>query len=141
MLGESTEVIEIDIGGTSRITTLKKTVTKVLYLIKYPNSALATLFSGKYNILTHNDRVFIDRESKPFIGMINYLRTGKAPYFMDKKSECNFNDELDFWGVPNIESKKSSRNKIIKFDSEWCASTLTLSESNTTLKKDSIRIK
>lgn len=53
-------IIDLDIGGTHKITTTKTT------LCASPNSTLAAMFSGRHQIPTHNGRVFIDRDGETF---------------------------------------------------------------------------
>ncbi len=51
--------------------------------MKYENSTLNAMFSGRFNLTFHKNKIFIDREFKPFMHMINYLRTGVKPIFDD----------------------------------------------------------
>lgn len=125
------EVINLNVGGTHMISTTRNT------LIKYPLSAISVLFSGNYKLHKIDGKIFIDRDGEPFSMMINYLRTDKYPIFNSKKQEYYFIKELEFWKIPVIEKDNISSNKNQMFDSEWCAPTLTLENSNLTVKKDS----
>lgn len=51
-------IIDLDIGGTHKITTTKMT------LCSAPDSTLAAMFSGRHKLNMHNGRVFIDREGE-----------------------------------------------------------------------------
>ena len=68
------DIIDLDIGG-QHITTTKKT------LMRFEGSVLHAMFSGRHQLPKHNGRIFIDRDGKAFIHMINYLRTGEKPPF------------------------------------------------------------
>jgi len=128
---KDTDILDLDIGGTQKITTLRST------LLKYPNSALAAMFSGKYEVAKHNDRHFIDRDGNSFLQMVNFLRNSKIPNFKDKTEEASFYEELEFWQIPY---KDEAINKIQnQFDPEWYANTLILEYNNTTVKKHNIQ--
>jgi hypothetical protein len=58
------------------------------------------MFSGRHKLSMHNGRVFIDRNGEAFSSMLNFLRTGRVPYFENQATEYSFYDELDFWMVP-----------------------------------------
>ena len=81
------DIFDLDIGGTHKISTTRNTLTKVKWIknnfvyIKFANSALSVMFSGRHEIQTHNGRIFIDRQGDAFINVINYLRNGKYPNF------------------------------------------------------------
>ncbi len=53
------DIIDINVGGLL-ITSSKKT------LMKFNGSALHAMFSGRFNLTIHANRIFIDRDSKPF---------------------------------------------------------------------------
>ena len=53
-------IIDIDIGGTHKITTTKTTLTSA------KDSTLAAMFSGRHKLSMHNGRVFIDRDGETF---------------------------------------------------------------------------
>jgi hypothetical protein len=128
---KDSDILDLDVGGTQKITTLRST------LLKYPNSALAAMFSGKYEIAKHNERHFIDRDGSSFVYMINFLRNSKIPNFKDKPEEASFYEELEFWQIPY---KDEAINKIQNFfDPEWYANTLILEYNNTTVKKHNLQ--
>jgi len=76
------------------LTTTRNTLTQV------KDSSLAAMFSGRHKLSMHNGRVFIDRNGEAFNLMLNFLRTGKVPFFENQTTEFAFYDELDFWMVP-----------------------------------------
>ena len=98
------DILDLNIGGTHQITTSRNT------LIKYKNSALATLFSGEKELPKYNGKIFIDRDGESFINLINFLRTGKFPVLKNDIEESKFFTELEFWKIPLSDG---SKNKII----------------------------
>jgi len=128
---KDSDILDLDVGGTQKITTLRST------LLKYPNSALAAMFSGKYEIAKHNERHFIDRDGSSFVYVINFLRNSKMPNFKDKAEEASFYEVLEFWQIPY---KDEATNKIQnQFDPEWYVNTLILEYNNTTVKKHNLQ--
>lgn len=67
------KLIDLDVGGTEKIITTLKTLTK------FPKSALGAMFSGKFHLKTVNNRIFIDRDASAFIYLLQYLRNGVVP--------------------------------------------------------------
>lgn len=49
----SSDIIELDVGGTHMIATARTTLTK------FPSSDLGSMFSGKHKLNMHNGRVFL----------------------------------------------------------------------------------
>eukprot|EP00826_Nyctotherus_ovalis_P048143 TRINITY_DN5637_c0_g2_i7.p1 TRINITY_DN5637_c0_g2~~TRINITY_DN5637_c0_g2_i7.p1 ORF type:complete len:362 (-),score=82.97 TRINITY_DN5637_c0_g2_i7:48-1133(-) len=115
----STEIIEMNIGGTHMIATTKET------LCKDSNSVLATMFNGKHKLKILEGRVFIDRDGDAFCMLLSYLRNNKLPLFESKAQENIFYEELNYWGV----SLDSAPNAFEQFDADWCAPTLRLTSS------------
>ena len=116
----STDIIDLNIGGTFTTSTSKQTLTK------YPHSALAKMFSGKYKLQTHNGRVFIDRDGRIFQYVLSYLRNGTLPPFDENDSlKESFYNELDYWQIPLTDINVHNKSPFI-FDTEWCAETLSI---------------
>ena len=126
-----TDIIDLDIGGSYKITTTKQT------LQKYPNSLLSLLFDNTSKLQTYNNRIFIDRDGLSFMNLLFYLRNNKIPTFENEKDKKNFFDELEYWQIPytNKEKKKS----IMVFDKNWCAQTLQIDSSLIKLYKNNIQ--
>jgi hypothetical protein len=122
----SSEVIEMNIGGTHMIATTKETLCKV------HDSALAAMFNGKHKLRTYKERVFIDRDGDAFCMMLSYLRSSKIPLFENKAEENLFYEELDYWRIP------INPLAIVfeEFDPSWCAPTLKLTSKNCTVRKN-----
>jgi hypothetical protein len=91
---EEGEVLTLDVGGQGSITTAKRT------LMKYPDSALSAMFSGRHALPLHNGKVFVDRNYRPFARMISFLRTGRIPRVPSSSEEQELKEEMDYWGVP-----------------------------------------
>ena len=125
------EFIDLNIGGTYKITTSKQT------LQKYPNSLLSILFEDKSKLQIYNNRIFIDRDGKTFMNLLFYLRNNKIPYFENEKDKKNFFDELEFWQIPYI--NKGKKKSIMTFDINWCAQTLQIDSSLIKLNKNNIQ--
>ena len=121
-------IFEINVGGQTTVTTTRTTLTKV------PNSALAALFSGRHRIPYFHGQVFIDRDPEPFCNMISFLRTGKLPGFKTASEEIEFLEELDYWQI-HLDPDSSDENKVITFDPELVAQTLSLEQDNTVIRK------
>ena len=85
-------VIDLDIGGTHKITTLRSTLTKVINQLinsKYADSTLAKLFSLislEYVLKLHNGRYFIDRDGQTFIQLLDYLSNYHYITFRKRKN-------------------------------------------------------
>lgn len=90
------EVIALNVGGTHHLMTERD----VLRLV--PGSLLYKMFSGMHECKRINDEVFLDRDGKTFLNLVNYLRNNMTvfPEFMDKNDEIHFFEELAHWGIP-----------------------------------------
>ena len=67
-----------------------------------PGSLLNRCFNGSIEPKKINDEVFIDRDGRAFLNMVNYLRNRMTvlPDFEDRNEEINFEEELSHWGIP-----------------------------------------
>ena len=66
----ASDIIELDVGG---VTEGFKVRRSLLCTIK--GSALETMFSGRHSLpLLENGKVFVDRDPRVFLLLINYLR-------------------------------------------------------------------
>ena len=131
-LNKNSEIIDLDIGGTELVTTTKATLTQ------YPESVLAAMFSGRYELPIHNGRVFIDRNGKGFSLLLQYLRNKKIPYFDNDIDKQYFLDEIDYWNIPDPDIKI---NKIsaFEFDKNYCAETLRLEDNGKIINKHNVQ--
>ena len=124
---KETDIIELNIGGTTEITTTRGT------LLKYQNSVLSLCFNGTIKLPKKNGKYFIDRNGQTFILMLHYLRNSTLPLFNNINEEKDFFSELNFWKIPLIRKKTQ-----FEFDPKWCASTFVLDKTRTLLKKNSL---
>ena len=132
MFVSETSILDLDIGGTHKITTTRQT------LCQFKESTLAAMFSGRHKLSMHNGRVFIDRDGETFCSVISYLRNGKIPLFDNKIKENAFFEELDFWQIPidNNCGQNDGPEELQTFDANWCAPTIDLSADSKKLKKN-----
>ncbi|XP_071118622.1 BTB/POZ domain-containing protein KCTD7-like isoform X2 [Haliotis cracherodii] len=66
-------VIDLNVGGRHLTTSLST-------LTKYPDSMLATMFSGRHPVTQDKDgRYFIDVDGDVFVHVLNFLRFGTMP--------------------------------------------------------------
>ena len=96
------EVIALNVGGTHHLMTERDVLTSV------PGSLLYKMFSGMHECKKINDEVFLDRDGKTFLNLVNYLRNEMQvfPEFQDKNDEIHFFEELKHWGIPIKEGVK-----------------------------------
>jgi len=66
------------------------------------------MFNGMHDLKKIDDKVFLDRDGRSFLHLVNYLRNDRTvfPEYMDKNDEIMFFKELDFWKIPPILKKK-----------------------------------
>ena len=105
-------IVNLNVGGR-RFTTSLQTLTKD------PDSMLAAMFSGKFEVKPLEDGAFfIDRDGKHFRFILNYLRTGKLTLpkgatFLDELAE-----EAEFYQIQGILDELVS--KVPKyFEESW----------------------
>jgi len=91
MKEDASDIIDLDIGGTHKITTTRATLTK------YKNSVLSAQFNGKHQHAYNKGRIFIDWDGRAFASLISFLRTGKIPVFDNVVDEQKFRDELHYF--------------------------------------------
>lgn len=121
-------IYEINVGGQTTVTTTRTT------LAKFPNSALAALFSGRHRIPYYKGQVFIDRDPAPFCHMISFLRTGKVPVFETANEEIEFLEELEYWQI-EVEPDCGEQGEMQTFDRDLVAQTLLLEQDCTVIRK------
>lgn len=107
---------------------------KLSLLRKYPYSKLATYFNGKIEPPQRNNHIFVDRGSKGFILLTEYLKRSEPPKFNDEIEKKLFFDELNYWSI-NI---KIAENDLLKFDLNWCPNFFVLEKNQRTLSKTNV---
>jgi len=105
MVNMDGEVIPLNVGGTHHLMTERD----VLTLCK--GSLLEKMFNGLHELKKIDEEVFLDRDGKTFLNLVNYLRNDRTvfPDFMDRNDEIHFFKELDFWKIPIKDGTKYSK--------------------------------
>lgn len=103
--GNSSEIIQLMVGGNHQLT------TTLQVLCQDPASKLAWQFTeGKKDLKILNGHHFLDRDGKTFEALLNYLRNDRQqiPKFETKTEDDLFHNEVKFWGIGLRESNTSS---------------------------------
>jgi len=88
--------VNLNVGG-HRFTTSLQTLTKD------PNSMLAAMFSGKFELKPFEDGAFfIDRDGTYFRFILNYLRTGKLALPTDATFAKELLEEAEFYQIQGM---------------------------------------
>ena len=96
---ESLTSVKLNVGGHHFTTSLQT-------LTKDPNSMLAAMFSGKFEMKPHEDGTFfIDRDGTHFRFILNYLRTGKLTLPDGAKFLKELAEEAEFYQIQGILDK------------------------------------
>ena len=91
----STDILQLDVGGVTEGFKVRRSL-----LTSVQGSALEAMFSGRHALPLHNDNIFIDRNPRVFIEVLDYLRNNMQlpkkidPCFLEK-----IEMELEFWGL------------------------------------------
>jgi hypothetical protein len=130
MQPEKMEIIEMNVGGTHKLSATKSVLTR------YQNSLLTAFFSSGNNLTKMDGKVYIDRDGEPFSLLISFLRSGKSPIFQSENQETAFRNELNYWQIPFGPSYMDKQcGDPMQFDPQFCASTLNLEPGNRIVKK------
>ena len=96
---QSLTSVKLNVGGHHFTTSLQT-------LTKDPNSMLAAMFSGKFEMKPHEDGTFfIDRDGTHFRFILNYLRTGKLTLPDGAKFLKELAEEAEFYQIQGILDK------------------------------------
>ena len=77
--------------------------TSVQTLTKDPDSILAAMFSGRFELKPYADGAFfIDRDGTHFRYILNYLRTGKLTLPEDKTLVKELLEEAEFYQIQGM---------------------------------------
>ena len=88
--------VKLNVGGHYFTTSLQT-------LTKDPNSMLAAMFSGKFEMKPSEDGAFfIDRDGTHFRFILNYLRTGKLTLPDGETSLKEFAEEAEFYQIQGV---------------------------------------
>ncbi|XP_048255937.1 BTB/POZ domain-containing protein KCTD7-like isoform X3 [Haliotis rufescens] len=92
---QDSQVVDLNVGGRHLTTSLST-------LTKYPDSMLATMFSGRHPVAKDKDgRYFIDVEGDVFVHILNFLRFGKMPP-PERASEVN--EYAEYFGLQELKA-------------------------------------
>ncbi|KAL7537239.1 hypothetical protein ACHAWF_005703 [Thalassiosira exigua] len=99
-MGSDTDVIQLNVGGTTNIAVLRRTLTQ------FEGSMLATKFYGRWDDSLEKDRdgnFFVDEDPEIFLRLINFLRLrSKRPHLFQvrqPKPEYDFCCMLDYYNL------------------------------------------
>jgi hypothetical protein len=100
---KSTEIIELNVGGTV-YTTTRTTLTS------YPNSMLYFMISsGMSNATDSKQRIFIDRDGLMFRFILNFLRDKQLNLPANFSEYTQLRQEADFFGIEPIINELNER--------------------------------
>lgn len=104
----SSTLVNLNVGGSL------KQVSREL-LTKYKNSLLEKTFSGSFDLKTIDEHVFLERDSKVFDMMLNYLRYDRnyVPKNVDDETKRLFEMEIQHWGVQSEQYIKDRLPKVL----------------------------
>eukprot|EP00058_Branchiostoma_floridae_P022949 XP_002608439.1 hypothetical protein BRAFLDRAFT_96577 [Branchiostoma floridae] len=98
------EIISLNVGGRHFDTTLST-------LLKYEDSMLAAMFSGRHRVVTDkDDRYFIDRDGSQFGHILEFLRQDKLPPPEVAKAVL---EDAEFYGLHQLSEKMETTYAII----------------------------
>ncbi|XP_048255926.1 BTB/POZ domain-containing protein KCTD7-like isoform X3 [Haliotis rufescens] len=87
------QVVDLNVGGRHLTTSLST-------LTKYPDSMLATMFSGRHPVAKDKDgRYFIDVDGDVFVHILNFLRFGKMP---PPERASQVNEYAEYFGLEEL---------------------------------------
>ncbi|XP_048255198.1 BTB/POZ domain-containing protein KCTD7-like isoform X2 [Haliotis rufescens] len=113
-------VIDLNVGGRHLTTSLST-------LTKYPDSMLATMFSGRQPVTQDKDgRYFIDVDGDVFIHVLNFLRFGKMP---PPKGASEVMEYAEYFGLQELKASVPEdfeqvlygiwKKKLPDYQSQW----------------------
>jgi hypothetical protein len=110
MVKLDSEVIPLNVGGTHHLMTERD----VLRLVT--GSTLEKMFNGLHELKKIDGEVFLDRDGRTFLHLVNYLRNNREvfPEFMDRNDEIHFFKELEFWKIPTTGHEKKKTQSSAK---------------------------
>ena len=89
-------IVKLDVGGQHFTTTVQT-------LTKDPNSMLAAMFSGKFEMKPSEDgSFFIDRDGTHFRFILNFLRTGKLTLPGGATFTKELEEEAEFYQIQGL---------------------------------------
>ena len=109
LVNMDSEVVPLNVGGTHHLMTERDVLRQV------KGSILEKMFNGCHELKKIDDEVFLDRDGKTFLNVVNYLRNDREvfPEFGDKNDEVHFFKELDFWKIDTKHGQPSQTKKTV----------------------------
>jgi hypothetical protein len=73
------------------------------------------MFNGMHELKKIDDEVFLDRDGKTFLNVVNYLRNDRQvfPESGDKNDELQVFKELDFWKIESLHGQPKAKYKTV----------------------------
>ena len=100
--------VKLDVGGQHFTTTVQT-------LTKDPNSMLAAMFSGKFEMKPSEDgSFFIDRDGTHFRFILNFLRTGKLTLPEGATFTKELEEEAEFYQIQGLVDALKPANSTVE---------------------------
>ncbi|CAH3122202.1 unnamed protein product [Porites lobata] len=100
--------VKLDVGGQHFTTTVQT-------LTKDPNSMLAAMFSGKFEMKPSEDgSFFIDRDGTHFRFILNFLRTGKLTLPEGATFTKELEEEAEFYQIQGLVDALKPANSAVE---------------------------
>ena len=100
--------VKLDVGGQHFTTTVKT-------LTKDPNSVLAAMFSGRFDMKPSEDgSFFIDRDGTHFRFILNFLRTGKLTLPEGATFTKELEEEAEFYQIQGLIDALKPANSTVE---------------------------
>lgn len=110
--------------------------TKYSTLRSWEESNLAKYFKDLNKCpMSSKGRFIVDRPFEAFKAVINYLRTGKVPFFRTESENMDFQNEIKYWNIPLINNKMLESSFKNRFDPRWTCESLRISSSKQCIEK------
>lgn len=96
------ELFQLNVSGVTDGFLLNKEL-----LCSVPNTAMEAKFSGRHVIEKVNGQVYLNRNPRIFLMLIDYLRMGqKIPQIKEEYDIQMFEEELRYWAFDSPEEQK-----------------------------------
>ena len=94
-VAQAEDIIELNVGGVTEGFMVRRSL-----LCTVSGSALEAMFSGRHALPKIDGKIFVDRDPRIFIKIVNYLRNNmQLPKKMDEEMQEMVEMEMDFWGL------------------------------------------
>ena len=94
---QAEDIISLNVGGVTEGFMVRRSL-----LCSVDGSALEAMFSGRHSLTKVDGKVFVDRNPKVFMKIIDYLRNNfQLPKKMSDEMAEQIEMEMQFWGLIN----------------------------------------